>query len=352
MSRDLPARRLRAQRLTGNPLPGVVDVVRWMVAVQAQDYGAAKWALAQRTGGVTEAEVDRLFDEGAILRTHVMRPTWHFVLPEDIRWLLELTRARSGRGFTARHRELRIDPEVVARANEAFGGALAGGRHLTRTELGSVLEAAGVPAEGQRLAHLLGRAELDGVIVSGPRRGKQFTYGLLDERAPAGRALDRAGTLAELTGRHFRSHGPAQLGDFTWWSGLAVADARSGIALAGSLEHETVDGADHWFDAGSGPEPARPTSPVAHLLPNFDEYTVAYRDRAVLTHPDHPVKPALLSFGSILANVVIVDGGVRGAWSRAGVQGGVRVAVRPFDRLELSEAAAVEGAGRRLGAFL
>ena len=326
--------------------------MRWMGAVQAQDYGAAKWALAQRTRDVTEAQVDRLFDEGSILRTHVMRPTWHFVLPDDIRWMLVLTRARNARGDAARYRELGLDAEVVARAGGAFRAALAGGHHLTRPELGVALEAAGISAEGQRLPHLLGCAELDGVIVSGPPRGKQFTYALLDERAPAGRELDRPAALAELAARYFRGHGPARLRDFAWWSGLAVTDARAGIALAGTLERETVDGDDHWFEAGSGPVPRRGRSPVAQLLPNFDEYTVAYRDRAALTHPDHPVLPELLSFGSVLANIVVVDGRVRGGWSWTRVLGGVRVDIRPFGRLEPSEAAAVEEAGRRLGGFL
>jgi hypothetical protein len=348
---DIAARRLQAQRLAGAPFTTAVDAVRWLGAVQSQDYGAAKWALGQRTREATDADLDRLFDQGAILRTHVMRPTWHFVLPEDIRWLLELTGPRIVRGLAGRYRQLEIDDGVVARATEAFTSALAGGRHLTRAELGDVLRAAGISPEGQRLPHLLTAAELSGVIASGPRRGKQHTYALLDERAPGARHLDRTAALVELTRRYFRSHGPAQLQDFAWWSGLTTADARTGVTLAGAcLDHRVEDGKEYWLDAEAG---ARgDVAGVAHLLPNFDEYTVGYHDRSALVHPDVPVEPSHFSFGSILSNVVTVAGCVRGAWRRTTSLGVERVEVRLLDRLRPAEAAAVEQAGRHLGRFL
>ncbi len=240
---DIAARRLQAQWLVGEPAALAVDVVRRLGAVQSQDYAGGKWALGQRTHGTTDAELDRLFDKGGILRTHVMRPTWHFVLPEDIYWLLDLTGPRVRRILAGRYRQLEIDDGVVAGAKAAFSAALAGGRSLTRPELGEVLRVAGIAPDGQRLPHLLMAAELDGVIVSGPRHGKQFTYALLTERAPQARLLDRTESLVELTRRYFRSHGPAQLQDFVWWSGLTVADARSGITLAGgTLDHQIMEG--------------------------------------------------------------------------------------------------------------
>lgn len=348
---DIAARRLHAQRLTGEPFTSAVDAVRWLGAVQSQDYTGATWAVGQRTRGTTEAELDRLFDEGVILRTHIMRPTWHFVLPEDIRWLLELTGPRVRRGLAARWRQLEIDDGVAARASAAFSAALAGGGHLTRPELDEVLRAAGIAPDGQRLPHLLMGAELDGLIASGPRRGKQFTYALLEERAPRTRALDRTEAVVELVRRYFRSHGPAQVQDFVWWSGLTVADARIGLSLAGAvLDHQVMEGKDYWFDAEAGP--AATAATVAHLLANFDEYTVAYRDRAAMVHADRPFEPALFSFGSILSNVVTVGGRVRGAWRRTVARGGVRVEVRLLDRLAPAEAGAVEDAGHRLGRFL
>jgi hypothetical protein len=280
-----------------------------------------------------------------------MRPTWHFVAPEDVGWLLDLTAPRIRRGLVARYRELGIDAKQSVRSAAAFAAALAGGRHLTRTELGRVLTAAGISPEGQRLPHLLMAAELDKVIVSGPRRGKQFTYALFEERAPKARELERSQAIAELTSRYFRSHGPAQIQDFTWWSGLTAGEARMGIELAGAaLGHRVIEGKDYWYGAEAAA--LRGTAPVAHLLPNFDEYTVGYRDRSALIPTRGRFDPSLYSFGSILSNVVIIDGIVRGAWRRSSARGGLLIEMRLAERLAAREAAAVEVAVRRMARFL
>lgn len=348
---NLAIRRLHSQRLSGEQGASAVDVVRRLTCVQSQDYTGARWALGQRTHGTTEAGIDQLFDEGAILRTHVLRPTWHFVLPDDIRWLLELTGPRVRDSLASRYRQLGIDDGLVARAGAAFRAALNGGGNLTRPQMDEVLRGVGILTEGQRLPHLLMRAELDGLITSGSRHGKQHTYALLEERAPNARSLDREEALAQLARRYFQSHGPAQLQDFVWWSGLTATDGRTGIALAGTaLAHEMVDGRDYWFDAEA--EPAPDLSPLAHLLPNFDEYTVGYRDRTAAIDPDRPFNPALFSFGSILSNIVTVRGRVRGAWRRTAVGSGVRIELRLLDRLGPAEAIAVARAGDRMGRFL
>jgi len=343
---SIAARRLHAQRLTGKPFASPVDAVRALTAVQSQDYGGGKWALGQRTRAVTEVALDRVFDEGLILRTHVLRPTWHFVLPEDIRWLLELTGPRIIRALAGRHRELELDASVVTRAEEAFAAALAGGHSLTRPELGAVLRTARISPEGQRLPHLLSHAELDGLLTSGPRRGKQHTYALLEERAPKARRRDRDEAVAELTLRYFKSHGPAQLVDFAWWSGLTLTDARKGIAGAGdALGHQSTDGKEYWFDAKAGQ--ARDAAGVAHLLPNFDEYTVAYRDRTDVMDAGRLYEPAY-----VLANVVTLGGRIRGAWRRRLGRNGVSVEIRPLGRFEPAETAALETACRRMGLYL
>jgi len=354
---EIAARRLRAQRLLGDPFASAVDAVRWLGAVQSQDYGAAKWALAQRTAGATDAGLDRLFDEGGILRTHVMRPTWHFVLPEDIGWLLELTSPRLQAQLASRHRQLELNAATKLRALDLFAESLSG-RFLTRAELGEVLIAANISPEGQRLPHLIGTAEAEGVIVSGPRRGKQFTYALLEERAPRVRRLQREEALAELTSRYFRSHGPAQIQDFAWWSGLTVRDIKTGLALVGTtLEHHSLDSKDYWLDpqsAGDGKPPL-----TAHLLPNFDEFTVAYRDREAVLHPEFAFDPTFFSYyreaapqGGILSNVVTIGGTVRGAWRRTLAANGVRVDVWLLGPLTAAEVAAVERAAEQFGSFL
>ena len=343
---SIAARRLHAQHLTGKPFASPLDAVRALTAVQAQDYAGGKWALGQRGRGVTEAMLDRLFDEGAILRTHVLRPTWHFVLPEDIRWLLELTGPRITRGMAGRHRELELDAKTVARAKAAFAKALAGGRHLTRPELGDVLRKARISPDGQRLPHLLIQAELDGLITSGARRGKLHTYALLEERAPTARRLENAEAVAELTLRYFKSHGPAQLQDFVWWSGLTLGDARKGIAAAGTaLEHQSIEGKDYWFDVDAGR--AADSARVAHLLPNYDEYTVAYRDRTEILQAGRTHDPFF-----VLSNVVTIGGTIRGGWRRTPKRNGVHVEISSLDRFAPAEISAVEEAGRRLGSYL
>jgi hypothetical protein len=348
---DIAARRLRAQRLTGEPFATAQEAVGCLCAVQSQDYGAARWALALRTRGLTDADLDRLFDTGAILRTHVMRPTWHFVLPGDVRWLLELTAPRVRAAMAGIDRRIGIDAALLRRSRSALEAALRDGTYLTRDELGAALERSGIPVTGQHLSHVVTHAELDALIVSGPRRGRQFTYALMDERAPAARRLDRDEALAELARRYFTSHGPALLADFTWWSGLTAADARRGVDLAGAaLAREVVDGRPYWR-AADEPMPSNAGTTV-HLLPNYDEFLVAYRDRSDALHPGLDTSP--LPRESVLANVVLVDGLVRCGWRRRPARGGFVVEVGPLDAadagLDTGLARAAEELGRFLGA--
>lgn len=348
---DLAAWRLHTQRLTGTPCSSLEDVVRLLTAVQSQDYAGATWAIAQRTAGATQAEIDALFDAGVILRTHVLRPTWHFALAEDIRWLLDLTGPRVRAGLASRERYLELDEDTLFRAGAVFADALHGGKSLTRPELGEALWRNGISPEGQRLQHLLVAAELEGLVVSGPRRKKAHTYALLEERTPGARSLDREEALGELARRYFQSHGPAQLQDAMWWSGLPARDIRTGIALAGdALAHRVIDGKEYWFDAQTEPPPA--ATDAAHLLPNWDEYTVGYRDRSAAIDPAVPFDAALFSFGSILSNVVTIGGRVCGSWRRSLAAQQVRIELRLLAPLASAEAEAVERAADRLGCFL
>jgi hypothetical protein len=343
--------RLRAHRLIGKPFDSAVEVVHALGAVQAQDFPAAKWALAQRLDGVTSAVLDRLYDQAAILRTHVLRPTWHFVLAEDIRWLIGLTGPRVVSGIGARWRQLEIDREVIAQARAVLHGALAGGGSMTRPELGAALAGAGISPAGQRLPHLALALELEGFLASGPLRGRQLTWALLEERAPKARTLEPTDALRELTRRYFRSHGPAQLQDFVWWSGMTLAEARRGVGLAGTeLASRSIDGKDYWFDPDLDWRPAG--KGAVHMLPNFDEYTVGYRDRSAMLHVDYPFRPELFAFSSLLSNVVTVGGELRAAWRRILTPSGVRVEVKPLAPPSPAERAGVEEAGRRFGRFL
>jgi hypothetical protein len=315
-------------------------------AVQSQDYAGAKWALAQRLGDATDADLDRDFNAGTILRTHVLRPTWHFVTPEDIRWLLALTAPRVNRLMANYYRINGLDEAAIARGQAAIARALEGGREMTRKELFQVLEAAGIPTAGMRHTFLIGHAELDALICSGPRRGKQFTYALLDERVPAARAVTLEQGLAELVRRYFTSHGPAQLKDFAWWSGLTIAHARAGLEMVGGdLVSEVIGGKPHWLAPGSKPRPAA-TGPVVHLLPNYDEYTVGYRDH------DAIYDPRRVPISNLLAHVVTVDGHIRGSWRPTVAKSGAVVEMTLPERLKPAEDEALERAAARFGRFL
>jgi hypothetical protein len=233
LNQDIAQWRLHAQHLTGTPLKTAADVVGWLGAVQSQDYAGAKWAVAQRTNGLTDADLDQAFADGSILRTHVLRPTWHFVTPADIRWLLAVTKPRVHALNAYMYRQCELDETLLRRSSDVLANALVGGRQLTRTELGASLAQAGIVAEGIRLGYIIHYAELEAVICSGARRGKQFTYALLEERAPQAKRLDPDAALAELAKRYFTSHGPATLKDLTWWSSLTLAEARMAVELAG-----------------------------------------------------------------------------------------------------------------------
>lgn len=302
---NVAALRLACQGLPAPRFENPGEVVRWLGAVQAQDYAMAKWAVGLRMRRATDDQVEQAFNQGRVLRTHVMRPTWHFVVPEDIRWMLRLTAPRVKAVLARSDPELEITGTLLARCFDIFAGALAGGKALTRTELAAHLARRRIVARGRRLGHIMVHAELEGLLCSGPRRRKQLTYTLLEERVPPAREPGRDEALAALVRRYFSSHGPAQLHDFAWWSGLSGADAREALGLVRSdLAEATVGGRTYWYAPRSGAA-ARPTS-TAHLLSIYDEYIVAYRDRSAVS--DRRDAERLLSMGNALTAVLVIHG--------------------------------------------
>ncbi|HET9853169.1 MAG TPA: winged helix DNA-binding domain-containing protein [Candidatus Limnocylindrales bacterium] len=308
--------------------------MRHLLAVQAQDYPGATWAVGRRTRATTAARIDAAFDRGEIVRTHVLRPTWHIVAPDDLRWLQALAGPRVQTGNGSRYRQLGIDAEVALAARKAFERTLAGGGTATRDELREALVRAGIEVDVARLTHLVMHAELEAVLCSGPRRGSRQTYMLVEERIPPSRPRDRDEALAELARRYVEGHGPAQVVDLVWWSGLTTADARRGLEAAGdALRRETVGERTFW---SAGTELAGQDGPTLRLLPNYDELLVAFRDRTDAIDPDLP-EPARVP-EAILAHVVVRDGLVAGAWRRreglrsTGVAIDLRVAMSAGER--------------------
>jgi hypothetical protein len=344
---DIAQQRLHNQRIADSPFEKPADVVQWLGAVQAQDYAAAKWAVGLRSRGVTDDDIEQAFTDGALLRTHVMRPTWHFVSPADIRWMLTLTAPRVNALNAYYYHKLGLDDAVFMHSNAVLAKALQGGKQLTRAELISVLKQSGIATDTLGFLYLLGRAELDGIVCSGARRGKQFTYALLEERAPQARVLDRDEALAELARRYFTSHGPGTLQDFGWWSGLTAADARAGLEMVKSqFINEAIGGQTYWLS------PSMPTtkvaSPTAHLLPAYDEYTVAYKDRSAILDPVH----AEQARNGILSPTIAVNGQIVGTWKRTLTKDAVILTPNLLTPLNKAETRALAASVNRYGAFL
>jgi hypothetical protein len=328
--------RLARQRLTGEPFADLSEALRFFCATQGQDYAEAKWSLAERLAGIGDADLDAAYDRGEIIRTHVMRPTWHLVDPRDIRWLLELTAPRVHKALGHAYRRFELDDEVFGRGHEAIERALAPGEPLILDELVEALEGADITGERLRHSHIVIHAELDALICSGPRRGKRHTYMLLADRAPNAIGLERDEALAELTRRYFASHSPATVRDYSWWSGLTMAEARRGIELAG-----LGPGDDGWY--GLAASDAEEALPEALLIGRFDESVIAYQDLRFA----FAARPAELD---PLIRPVVIGGRTVGTWRRVSERGSVTVEVSPFEDLDpVPLGGAVERYGRFLG---
>jgi hypothetical protein len=349
MALDIASQRLLNQRLAASPFEKPGEVVDWLVAVQAQDFFGAKWALGLRLRDAHDADLDRAFNAGEILRTHMLRPTWHFVTPADIRGLLALTAPRVHALNAGMYRKLELDDTTLKRGHRALSKALRGNQHLTREELSVALERAGIAAKGQRLAYIVMHAELEGLICSGPRRGKQFTYALLEERVPPVAALKRDEALAQLARRFFTSHGPATVQDFAKWSGLSSVDAKRGLDSSHAhLQHEMVNHQEFWCSAATAP--VQRTASSTYLLSIYDEYIIGYHDRSMMATPEVAAK--LFTMGAALTAAIVIDGKIVGSWRRTLDKDTVTIELKPFRQLRKAEQRAIGAAAQRYGEFV
>lgn len=324
-------------------------VVAWHGAMQAQDYAHARWAVGLRLPDASDAGISAAIDRGDIIRTHVLRPTWHLVAASDIRWMLDLSAPQIKAACAALNRQLGLDEAIFQRCNEVFRKVLAGGRQLTREELMAELAHSGIAADRHQATHIMVWAELDAVVCNGAHRGAKNTYALFDERVPAQKLPARADALAELARRYFTSHGPATLADFQWWSGLRVADARAGLeAVQHQLISETMDGQVFWM--ADAPAPKGTPASGLHLLPAFDEFLVSYKDRSASLDTS---KQAQAITGNGIFKPVIVSGGrVRGVWRRELKKDTVAIETELFEALSDDEKNMFRAAATRFARFV
>ena len=310
---DISNLRIVNQKIVGTEFRTAKELVGWMGAVQAQDYAMAKLAVGLRLLQATDNTIESAFNRGEIIRTHIMRPTWHFVAAEDIYWLLELTAPKIKSSVKSRHRDLEITPDLLSRSNDIIGKALLERKLLTREELAIEFGKADINVSNNRLSHLMFCAELEGLICSGPVRGKKQTYALLEARVPRTKMLTRDESLAELAKRYFTSHCPATLQDFVWWSGLSVNDARLALESVKPDFISEIIGSDTYWLTNSF-STSKGGNSIVHLLPAFDEFLISYRDRSASLSLVHNCKA--VSDNGIFRPVIVIDGQVSGLWKR------------------------------------
>jgi len=356
-NRAIAHARLRNSALVGPRLETPEAVVGWFGAVQAQDVPGALWGIAQRLPAAAAPTLDGLgsaMDEGRLARVHALRPTWHFLVPSDLRWVQALTAQRVHQVNRTMDRRSGLGPDEFARAEAAIRIALRGGRALTRDELAAAVAQTGIDlADSLVITYVAMHAELAALIVNGPRRGKQSTYLLVDERIAPTPPRDRADSLRELTLRYFRSHGPALAHDMAWWSGLTVGSVREGIELAGAgLEGRRADGKEYWAAAGAfDPAPGVVPDGYVLLLPNYDEFLGSYADYGPIF--DDALPRARTVADVLGTHLVVRDGLVVGGWRRALGRDRVTATATlllPLSPTELDAlAAAAEAFGRFVG---
>ena len=340
--------RLQNQQIMHPSVSTICGMAAWMGATQAQDYTHAKWAFGLRIPGITDADVEAAIDRAEIIRTHLLRPTWHFVAAEDLRWMLELSAPQLRALIAPTNRVLGLDETVFEQSKKILEKALQGGRHLTRDELMAELNNAGMATSDLRSTHIMMRAEVDGLVCNGSRRGKQFTYALIDERVPKGKSMDRPDAIAELARRYFRSHGPATLHDFQWWSGLKMGDARAGLEAAQpELTSETIGKLTYWLPNDLREQPME--KPVVHLLPAFDEFLVSYKDRAASLDPSKKIQT--ITGNGIFKPVVLQNAWVHGIWQRTFLKDRISLQYAWFDEYGVADAVGLQLATHRLAAF-
>ena len=344
---------MAAQHIGSGELSTPLDVVRRMLALQAQDFPGVKWSVGIRQTGGTEVAVETACDAGEIVRSWPLRGTLHLVAGEDLAWLLALTAPRATASAAGRRASLGISEADIERAREIAQSALAGRRALTREALLATFDGAGVSTLGQRGYHLLWYLAQTGTLVLGATAGRKQTFALLDEWVPQPRRLDGDEALGELALRYFRSHGPATIADLARWSGLTVGDVRRGIGICGAkLTTLELDGVTYHL-APETPDAAKGAAPTArvHLLPGFDEYLLGYRDRTAALAPEH--SEAIVPGGNgMFKPTIVADGDVVGTWTRTLRAGEIVVEAAPFARSPRAQDAGLAKAVEAYGAFI
>ena len=321
---NIPNIRLLNQQLLNPLFREPKELVSWMGAMQAQNYSMVKWAVGMRLKSATIQAVEKALHEGEILRTHVMRPTWHLVAAEDIRWMLKLSAQRiiSANDSFAKGYDLDIPNELYTKAHDLLEKILCGKKSMTKQEIAEHFNRSGIVADNRRMTRFMARAEQEGIICSGEDRGSKGTYALLEERVPPMPELTKDESLARLARSYFRSHSPAVLQDFIWWSGLPVSDAKQAVYLIAS-ELTTEQWKEQTWYIHDTCRTRGKLSGHIHLLPSYDEYLLGYKDRTDVLPKEH--YPKAFTNNGLFYPVILHEGQVIGNWSKSAKKGSASI---------------------------
>ena len=321
--------RLHNQLLAAHHWEEPADVVSWMGAMQAQALDLAKWAIGVRLNGKTVKDIEDDLNTGKIIRTHILRPTWHFVTAEDIHWMSELSAPRLKPIYLSYCKMQKADESLISRAIPVLEKILSGGKHLTRQEIGVCLQAEKIPVDEMHLKFAISRAEIEGILCNGQLQGSKQSFTLLTEWAPRKETLCREEALERLARRYFTSHGPATLPDFVWWSGLTLTECRRALEMIkADFLCETLNGREFWMRNDIKTPPSTDHSVL--LLPPFDEFVVSYKDRPEMISDTHYGK--VMTRNGIFSPTVMYNGEIVGSWKKVVKKGLPQVELSFFEK--------------------
>jgi hypothetical protein len=320
--------RLTNQKLTASGFKHPHDLVSWMGAIQAQDFQLSQWAVGLRTKAATESDIKKAIDDGSVLRTHVLRPTWHLVSSADIHWMLELTAPRIKKSLISRHRELELTEPLLRKSCRILERILSENEFVSREDIASEFRKNKIKTDENRLSHILFSAELDALICSGKIKNNRHTYSLLQKRIQKKQSISREEALYRLAERYFQSHSPASIEDFSWWSGLSVTDAKSAVgSISSQLSSEIINNKQYYFISGSS---LADKLPKAILLPAYDEFIISYKNRSHIFNSGKHKN--VISSNGLFRPVLLINGIISGIWKRKIHKDKVRIEIDMFNK--------------------
>lgn len=308
------------------------EIVSWMGAMQSQALDMAKWAIGTRLENQKIKDIEDALNTGQIIRTHILRPTWHFISAEDIHWMFDLSNPRLKPIYRSYTKIVKADESIIYHAIPFVEKVLAGGKHLTKEEIGTALLSQNITLDDTHLRMVINYSEMEGIIVNGLVKGNKQTFTLLEEWAPRKETISKEEALERLARRFFTSHAPATVQDFAWWSGLSLTECRKGIeCIKSNLICETINGREFWMK--NDLKIPSPDKASALLLPPFDEFVVSYKDRSEIIKDSHYSK--VMTKNGLFSPTIMLNGEIIGSWKKTIQKGTPKVELSFFEKTPL-----------------